>query len=94
MDAVIPMTNPHFLAAIETVVRAWLDAGRADLAGIVAATMTDHLRDPTVTRHLQASAALIDAWVSGSAPAADRAASLAAELPAPWWEERARAAVS
>ena len=32
VDAVIPMVNPHFLAATETVVRAWLDAGRTDLA--------------------------------------------------------------
>ena len=35
-DALIAMSNPHFLAAAETLVRAWLDAGRTDPAAIAA----------------------------------------------------------
>ena len=38
---------------------------------------------------MQASAALLDAWTTGSAEAARRAATLANEHPAPWWELRA-----
>ena len=92
VDAVQPMENPHYLAALETVVRTWLDAGRGDLAASVASAMAAAGKgdDPPLMR---ASAALIDAWVSGSPESAQRAAELAASVPAPWWEERARAAM-
>ena len=42
---------------------------------------------------MRASAALIEAWVSGSPAAAARAAEIAAAIPAPWWELRAKAAM-
>ena len=47
---------------------------------------------PDATTLMRASAALVDAWVAGSATSAARAVSLAATIPAPWWESRARQA--
>jgi class 3 adenylate cyclase/tetratricopeptide (TPR) repeat protein len=93
VEAAIPMINPHFLAAIETVTRAWLDAGLREpaerIAAVVAANVAEHA-DASALMH--ASAALIEAWVTGSHDAAERSAELAASVPAPWWVERARAA--
>jgi hypothetical protein len=86
VDAVIPMSNPHFLAGIETVVRAWLDAGRTDLAARAAATSA---AEPEPTRLMRASAALLDAWVTGSPDSARACLQLAREHGAPWWELRA-----
>jgi len=41
---------------------------------------------------MRASTALVDAWLTGSADSARRAAGLAAAIPAPFWEPRARSA--
>ena len=93
VEAAIPMVNPHFLAAIETVTRAWLDAGLREPAERMAAAVAANVagqRDASPLMH--ASAALVDAWVSGSHEAAERSAELAASVPAPWWVERAEAA--
>jgi hypothetical protein len=94
VEAAIPMINPDFLAAIETVTRAWLDAGLREpaerMAAIVAANVAGQ---PDASPLMHASAALIEAWVTGSRDAAERSAELAASVPAPWWVERARAAV-
>ncbi len=92
VDAIIPMSNPHFAGAVETVIRAWLDAGRTDLAASAAARVAETAAEPDATTLMRASAALVDAWVTGSAASAARAAELAATIPAPWWESRARLA--
>jgi class 3 adenylate cyclase/tetratricopeptide (TPR) repeat protein len=89
IDALIAMSNPHFIGAVETVVRAWLDTGRADLAAAAAQRSTATAARPDATRLMRASAALQDAWVSGSAASARMALGLAREHPAPWWELRA-----
>ena len=88
-EAMIPMSNPHFIGAVETVVRAWLDAGRDDLAAGAAARSAANAGDPDATRLMHASAALLDAWTTGSPDAARRAAALAGEHGALWWELRA-----
>ena len=94
VEAAIPMINPHFLAAIETVARAWLDAGRLDPAARMAAVVAANVAEQSGASILMhASAALIDAWVTGSEASAAHSAELAASVPAPWWVERARAAV-
>jgi hypothetical protein len=89
IDALIPMSNPHFLGAVETVVRAWLDAGRTDLAALAAQRCAANAADPEATGLMRVSAALVDAWVTGSADSARTAAGLGTELGAPWWELRA-----
>ena len=89
-DAFVPFSNPHFLAAVETVTRAWLDAGRDDLARIAADRAGEHAADPSSTRLMQTSAALLAAWLTGSKADARTAADLAERHGAPWWELRAR----
>jgi len=89
VEAIIPMGNPHFVAAIETVVRAWLDAGRDEIATIAAQRWAGIAAEPGSTRLMQTSAALVDAWISGSDVSARRALDLAREHGAPWWELRA-----
>jgi hypothetical protein len=88
-DSMIAMSNPHFIAAGETITRAWLDAGRTDLATGAAERSAANGRDPHATRLMHASAALHDAWVTGAAGSAKTAAALAREHGAPWWELRA-----
>lgn len=88
-DAFIAMSNPHFIGAVETVVRAWLDAGRHDLAASAAARSAPIAAESDATRLMRASGAPIDAWVTGSATSARTAAALAREHGAPWWELRA-----
>jgi class 3 adenylate cyclase/tetratricopeptide (TPR) repeat protein len=88
-DALIAMGNPHFVGAIETVVRAWLDRGRQDLATVAAERSAANAGDPGATRLMRASAALLDVWVHGSEASAHTALALAREHPAPWWELRA-----
>ncbi|MEO5987021.1 MAG: hypothetical protein ABIW50_00490, partial [Candidatus Limnocylindria bacterium] len=80
----------HYVGAVETLVRSWLDAGRADLAGAASARWTSMVAADAETPLVQISSALMDAWVSGSPASAERAASMASALPAPWWESRAR----
>jgi hypothetical protein len=93
VDAAEPMENPHYLAAMETVIRTWLDMGRDDLAADLASRAAAQLAGEDSTPLRRASAELVGAWVSGSTAAAERAAQLAASLPAPWWEARAREAM-
>jgi hypothetical protein len=94
VEAAIPMINPHFLAAMETVARAWLDAGRGDLAARITERIVANVAaQADATALMRASAALLDAWVTGSHASAASAAELAASVPAPWWVERARAAM-
>jgi hypothetical protein len=88
-DAVIAMGNPHFIGAIETVVRAALDSGRHDLAAAAAERSAANAAEPGATRLMSASAALLDAWVHGSEVSARTALALAREHSAPWWELRA-----
>ncbi len=90
VDAILPMVNAHYAGAIETLVRSWLDAGRADLAGAAGARWTSLVAADARTPLVQISSALVDAWVSGSPASAQRAASMARALPAPWWESRAQ----
>ena len=85
VEAFVPIGNPHFLGAVLTVLRAWLDRGRSDLAATGAARLVEYASDPDASVLMQASAAIADAWVSGSKAAADRAAELATTLPAPRW---------
>lgn len=89
LEAFVPVDNPHFLAAVETITRAWLDAGRADLAGEALARVQHSHEDPEGSALSRASAALLKAWLSGSAGDADRARALATEAQAPWWAQRA-----
>ncbi len=88
-DALVTMSNPHFIGAIETVVRTWLDAGRSDLAARAAARSAEIAAASDSTHLMRASAALLDAWAAGSAPSARAALDLAREHGAPWWELRA-----
>jgi class 3 adenylate cyclase len=88
-DAFIAMSNPHFLNAAETLVRSWLDAGRTAPAGLAARRSAEFAADPDATPLMRASAALLDAWTTGSSDAARSAAALSRELGAPWWELRA-----
>jgi hypothetical protein len=90
--AIIPMINPHFVGAIETIIRTWLDAGRRDLAATAAAQWAEHAATASATPLMRASTVLVDAWLTGSAEAARRAGELAAAIPAPFWESRARSA--
>ena len=93
-DAIIPMINPYFVGAIETVIRAWLDADRHDLASAAAERWAEHAATDSATQLMRASSALIDAWLTGSTESARRAADLAAAIPAPFWESRARLAAA
>ena len=93
-DALVAMSNPHFIGAVETVVRAWLDAGRPDLAATAAVRSAEIAAEPDATRLMRASAALLDAWVGGSETSAQRALDLAREHGAPWWELRALRALA
>ena len=93
VDTLVAMSNPHFIGAVETVVRAWLDAGRLDLAVEAAARSAEIAAEPDATRLMRASAALLDAWVRGSASSARVALGLSREHGAPWWELRALVAL-
>ncbi|MGQ0608846.1 MAG: ATP-binding protein, partial [Chloroflexota bacterium] len=88
-DALVSMVNPHFVGAVEAVVRAWLDTEREDLAAVAAARSAEIAAEPDATRLMRASAALLDAWVTGSETSAHLALDLAHEHGAPWWELRA-----
>jgi hypothetical protein len=92
VDAWAPMVNPHFCAAAETVVTAWIDAGRNDLATRVADAATANVAEGGATPLMQASAAIMRGLL-GEPAELERAATLAAAIPAPWWELRARRAL-
>ena len=87
VDAIIPMINPHFVAAIETVTRAWLDAGRADLATAAGQRVAGFVDEGDATPLMHASSALIGAWLGQTEPAAAVEAARATD--APWWIARA-----
>ena len=88
-DAFIAMGNPHYVSAAETLVRAWLDAGRTDPATIAAKRSAEFAAESDATPLMRTSAALLDAWTTGSAESARTAATLARDFGAPWWELRA-----
>ena len=81
------MSNPHFVAASEAVIRAWIDAGRLDLAGAGADRLAGFAADADATTLMRASAALVAAWLERGTPEA--AVDLARAAHAPWWEARA-----
>jgi hypothetical protein len=87
VDAIIPMINPHFVAAVETLARAWLDRGRRDLAEAAGDRVAGFLAEDDATPLMRASSALIDAWLGRVEPAAAVEAARAAG--APWWVARA-----
>jgi hypothetical protein len=87
VDAIVPMSNAHFLAAIETLTRAWLDAGSVDPAAAAAERVAAHAAEDDATLLMRASAALLAAWVGRGEAAKAVVAARAAE--APWWELRA-----
>jgi tetratricopeptide (TPR) repeat protein len=93
VDAVVPVFNPHFLNAIDTTVRAWLDAGRTDLAAMALERATRNAEDPDTTRLARASVDLLEAWVTGNTEPAERVIEMARAHPAPWWELRALRAI-
>ena len=95
-DAIIPMVNPHFLAAVEAVIGTWHAAGREDLVRAGAEKLTTYAAAPDATRLQRTSAALVDAWLAdltgdpaAATDAASRAAALAEQIDAPWWRARA-----
>ena len=93
VDALQPTVNPHYIVAVEAIVQAWLLTGRRDLAEAAAVRVAEAAGVGFSSPLMRASAALIEAWVSGSPAAAARAAEIAAAIPAPWWELRAKAAM-
>ncbi|HEU5324493.1 MAG TPA: hypothetical protein VFV59_01275, partial [Candidatus Limnocylindria bacterium] len=89
VDAIIPMINPHYLAAAESVIGVWADSGRADLVTAAAQRLAAIAADADATALIRTAAALARAH-AGDAGAAREAAEMAASIPAPWWERRAR----
>ena len=87
VEAIIPMINPHFVVAVETLVRAWLDAGRMDLAEAAGDRVAEFASGDDATPLMRASSALIGAWLGRSEPAA--AVEAARATAAPWWTARA-----
>jgi len=87
VDSIIPMINPHFVAAVETVVRTWLAAGLDDLAGLGADRVAEFAADDDATPLIAASSALLAAWL-GRADAGV-AVTAARAIGAEWWVARA-----
>jgi hypothetical protein len=88
-EAVVAMNSPYYLNAVETIVRAWLDAARAEPATVVAERSAGFAADPDASRLMRSSAALLAAWVHGTDDEARKALALARDHGAPWWELRA-----
>jgi hypothetical protein len=96
VEAIVPMLNPHFIGAVETVIGAWLRAGRTDLATRAAEGVAGFAAEDDATPLMRASAALVSAWVAEAggdhrrARTEARAAVAGARaLGAPWWLARA-----
>jgi tetratricopeptide (TPR) repeat protein len=89
VDAVVAFSNPHFLAAVETVVGSWIAAGLTELASAVAAASGQNAAPPDATPLMRVSAAL-QRGMLGEQDQAAIAAKSAADFGAPWWELRAR----
>ena len=87
VDSIIPMINAHFIAAMETLVRAWLDAGRTDLAMAAGDRVAGFAAEDGTTPLMRASSALIGAWLGRVQPAG--AVDAARASGAPWWIARA-----
>ncbi len=87
LEAIVPMINPHFLAATEALASAWLGAGRSDLAAAAAERVAGFAADDDATPLMRASAALIGAWVGRTEPG--EALDAAEAAGAPWWTARA-----
>jgi hypothetical protein len=87
VEAIIPMINAHFIAAIEDVTRAWLDAGRSDLAEAAGDRLAGFAAEDDATPLMRASAALVAAWLGRGD--AEEAVRTAREADAPWWIARA-----
>lgn len=87
VDAVIPMVNAHFIAAIEDVTRAWIDTGRTDLAEAAADRLAGFAAEDDATPLMRASAALVAVWLGHGDP--EEAVRTALEADAPWWIARA-----
>ena len=77
------MINPHYLAAIETLVRAWLEAGHSETAAAAAERVARIAREEDATMLMRASRR--PRWLPGSDGATRRAAIAAAGRQAPWW---------
>jgi hypothetical protein len=89
VDAVTAFSNPHFLAATETVVETWLAAGVTDAASAVVGASTQNADESDATTLMRVSAAL-QRGMAGERDQAAIAAEEAAHHGAPWWELRAR----
>jgi hypothetical protein len=87
VEAVIPMINPHFVAAVDAIVGAWVDAGMLDAAAAAADRVAEHAAADDATPLMRASAALQAARLGRGDPAL--AAAAAREAGAPWWEAQA-----
>jgi tetratricopeptide (TPR) repeat protein len=87
VESIIPMINPHFVAAVETVIRAWIAAGRDDLAGLGADKVAEFAAEDDATALMRASAALVGAWLGRADAGA--AVSAARAIGAEWWVARA-----
>jgi len=82
-EDVATIQDAYFAATRETIER---------YGGVVRAGLALRAATDSATQLMRASSALIDSWLSGSAESALRAADLAAAIPAPFWELRARSA--
>lgn len=88
LEALVPMMNPHYVAATEALASAWLERGHAHLAAAVADRVAGLMEeDDDATPLMRASAALIGAWVGRADP--DEALAAARAAHAPWWIARA-----
>jgi hypothetical protein len=87
VDALVPMMNPHFLAATEALAGAWLESGNPELAAAAAERVAAFVAEDDATPLMRASAALVGAWVGRTDPAEAIEAARAAG--APWWTARA-----
>ena len=87
LEAIVPMMNPHYLAAVETLVTAWIGAGSDELATAAADRVSAFAGEEGATRLMHASAALVGVWVGRTGP--DAAIQAAREADGPWWTARA-----
>jgi hypothetical protein len=87
LHAVVPMMNPHYLAATEAVVSTWAAAGSTALARDMVDRLVRQAAEPDATSFMRMSAALSRAYVDPSGAAT--AVELARAEDAPWWTARA-----
>jgi tetratricopeptide (TPR) repeat protein len=87
LEAFIPMINAHFIAAMETLGRAWLDSGRTDLASAAGDRIAEFAAEDDATPLMRASSTLIGSWIGRAEPTA--AVEAAHATGAPWWIARA-----